>query len=212
MYNFCCCCFHKLWLIHWLSVSICCKYKYNWNANLCTARLEKCDEKKFVVLQKLSPFIINHEFNKFPNIPRGCKTYWIDEFSQVNSTETLKTIAVLFYYAVCLFVCLFWEYYLMLGLLMHSREMSDDEIPNVGREFDERHHWHSLKPLSDDYDRTKKSLTGKIPPSLLILKVNQQRTVFTVWNHSTSLNYIVNISLFRKTSKRSWAKETVFSS
>ena len=113
---------------------------------------------------------------------------------------------------VCLFVCLFWEYYLMLGLLMHSREMSDDEIPNVGREFDERHHWHSLKPLSDDYDRTKKSLTGKIPPSLLILKVNQQRTVFTVWNHSTSLNYIVNISLFRKTSKRSWAKETVFSS
>ena len=68
----------------------------------------------------------------------------------------------------------------MLGLLMHSREMSEDEIPNVGREFDERHHWHSLKPLSDDYDRTKKSLTGKIPPSLLILKVNPQRTVFTV--------------------------------
>ena len=113
---------------------------------------------------------------------------------------------------VCLFVCLFWGYYLMLGLFMHRREMSDDEIPNVGREFDERYHWHSLKPLSDDYDRTKKSLTGKIPPSLLILKVNQQRTVFTVWNHSTSLNYIVNISLFRKTSKRSWAKETVFTS
>ena len=113
---------------------------------------------------------------------------------------------------VCLFVCLFWGYYLMLGLFMHRREMSDDEILNVGREFDERYHWHSLKPLSDDYDRTKKSLTGKIPPSLLILKVNQQRTVFTVWNHSTSLNYIVNISLFRKTSKRSWAKETVFSS
>ena len=113
---------------------------------------------------------------------------------------------------VCLLVCLFWGYYLMLGLFMHRREMSDDETPNVGREFDERYHWHSLKPLSDDYDRTKKSLTGKIPPRLLILKVNQQRTVFTVWNHSTSLNYIVNISLFRKTSKRSWAKETVFSS
>ena len=135
--------------------------------------------------------------------------------SLVKWTQQKPWKRLLFYFImqfVCLFVCLFWEYYLMLGLLMHSREMSDDEIPNVGREFDERHHWHSLKPLSDDYDRTKKSLTGKIPPSLLILKVNQQRTVFTVWNHSTSLNYIVNISLFRKTSKRSWAKETVFSS
>ena len=115
MYNFCCCCFHKLWLINWLSVSICRKYKYNWNTDLCTVRLEKCDDKKFVVLQKLSPFIINHEFKKFPNIPRGCKTYWIDEFSQVNSIETLKTIAVLIYYAVCLFVCLF-----VLGILFNA--------------------------------------------------------------------------------------------
>ncbi|CAH3109016.1 unnamed protein product [Pocillopora meandrina] len=44
-----------------------------------------------------------------------------------------------------------------------SEEMSDDEVPNVGREFDERYHWHSLKPLSDDYDRTKKSITEKPP-------------------------------------------------
>ncbi|CAH3109026.1 unnamed protein product [Pocillopora meandrina] len=47
-----------------------------------------------------------------------------------------------------------------------SEEMSDDEIPNVGREFDERYHWHSLKPLSDDYDRTKKSITEKPPKDL----------------------------------------------
>ena len=68
----------------------------------------------------------------------------------------------------------------MPGLFLLRREMSDGDIPNVGREFDERYHWHSLKPLSDDYDRTKKSITGKIPPSLIKLKVNQQRTVFTV--------------------------------
>ena len=55
---------------------------------------------------------------------------------------------------------------------MHHREMSDDKIPNVGREFDERYHWHSLKPLSDDYDRTNKDTTGKIPPSLIKFKVN----------------------------------------
>ena len=62
----------------------------------------------------------------------------------------------------------------MPGLFMFCRETSDDDIPNVGREFDERYHWHYLRPLSDDYDRTKKSITGKIPPSLL--KLNQQRT------------------------------------
>ena len=135
--------------------------------------------------------------------------------SLVKWTQQKPWKRLLFYFImqfVCLFVCLFWGYYLMLGLFMHHREMSDDEIPNVGREFDERYHWHSLKPLFDDYDRTKKSITGKIPPSLLILKVNQQITVFTVWNHSTSLNYVVNTSLFRKTSKRSLSKETVFSS
>ena len=144
----------------------------------------------------------------------------IELMSLVKWTQQKPWKRLLFYFImqfvclffVCLLVCLFWGYYLMLGLFMHRREMSDDEIPNVGREFDERYHWHSLKPLSDDYDRTKKSFTGKIPPSLLILKVNQQRTVFTVWNHSTFLNYIVNISIFRKTSKRSWAKETVFTS
>ena len=62
----------------------------------------------------------------------------------------------------------------MPGLFMFCRETSDDDIPHVGREFDERYHWHSLRPLSDDYDRTKKSITGKIPPSLL--ELNQQRT------------------------------------
>ena len=49
----------------------------------------------------------------------------------------------------------------MPGLFLLRREMSDDDIPNVGREFDERYHWHSLKPLSDDYDRTNKDTTGK---------------------------------------------------
>ena len=60
----------------------------------------------------------------------------------------------------------------MPGLFLLRREMSDDDISNVGREFDERYHWHSLKPLSDDYDRTKKDTTGKIPPSLIKFKVN----------------------------------------
>ena len=68
----------------------------------------------------------------------------------------------------------------MLGLFMLRRETSDDEIPSVGREFDERYHWHSLRPLSDDYDRTKKSIIGKISPSLIELKVKQQITAFTV--------------------------------
>lgn len=33
----------------------------------------------------------------------------------------------------------------------------------IGKEFDERHHWHSLRPLSDDYDRTKQSIKDKLP-------------------------------------------------
>ena len=41
------------------------------------------------------------------------------------------------------------------------RDKREDEVFNVGREFDERYHWHSLKPLSDDYDRKKKSIEGK---------------------------------------------------
>ncbi|CAH3109010.1 unnamed protein product [Pocillopora meandrina] len=44
-----------------------------------------------------------------------------------------------------------------------AEETSDDDIPNIGREFDERYHWHSLRPLSDDYDRTKKSITDNPP-------------------------------------------------
>ena len=36
------------------------------------------------------------------------------------------------------------------------RDENEDEVFNIGREFDEIYHWHSLKPLSDDHDRTKK--------------------------------------------------------
>lgn len=35
------------------------------------------------------------------------------------------------------------------------RVEDEDEVFNIGREFDELYHWHSLKPLSDDFDRTK---------------------------------------------------------
>ena len=37
------------------------------------------------------------------------------------------------------------------------RDKDEDEVVNcyIGREFDELYHWHSLKPLSDDFDRTK---------------------------------------------------------
>ena len=31
----------------------------------------------------------------------------------------------------------------------------EDEVFNIGREFDELYHWHSLRPLSDDFERTK---------------------------------------------------------
>jgi len=36
-------------------------------------------------------------------------------------------------------------------------DKDEDEVVNcyIGREFDELYHWHSLKPLSDDFDRTK---------------------------------------------------------
>ncbi|XP_015748558.1 PREDICTED: probable ATP-dependent RNA helicase DDX60, partial [Acropora digitifera] len=34
-------------------------------------------------------------------------------------------------------------------------DKDEDEVFNIGREFDELYHWHSLKPLSDDFDRTK---------------------------------------------------------
>ena len=35
------------------------------------------------------------------------------------------------------------------------RDEDEDEVFNIGREFDELYHWHSLRPLSDDFDRTK---------------------------------------------------------
>ena len=33
-------------------------------------------------------------------------------------------------------------------------EDEDEPVFNIGREFDEVYHWHSLRPLSDDFDRT----------------------------------------------------------
>ena len=41
------------------------------------------------------------------------------------------------------------------------RDEDEDEVFNIGREFDELYHWHSLRPLSDDFDRTKAG-EGKI--------------------------------------------------
>ncbi|XP_078360877.1 putative ATP-dependent RNA helicase DDX60 [Oculina patagonica] len=40
---------------------------------------------------------------------------------------------------------------------------SQDEVFNIGREFDERYHWHSLRPLTDKYERTKETFTEKPP-------------------------------------------------
>ena len=42
-----------------------------------------------------------------------------------------------------------------LSICFSFREEDEDEVFNVGREFDERYHWHSLRPLSDDFERTK---------------------------------------------------------
>ena len=41
------------------------------------------------------------------------------------------------------------------------REETEDEVLLIGKEFDEKYHWHSLRQLSDDYDRTKKTFTGE---------------------------------------------------
>ncbi|XP_044173202.1 probable ATP-dependent RNA helicase DDX60 isoform X1 [Acropora millepora] len=37
---------------------------------------------------------------------------------------------------------------------MAGDEDEDEPVFNIGREFDEVYHWHSLRPLSDDFDRT----------------------------------------------------------
>lgn len=46
-------------------------------------------------------------------------------------------------------------------LYFFFRDEDENEVFNIGREFDELYHWHSLKPLSDDFDRTKAD-QGKI--------------------------------------------------
>ncbi|XP_022803055.1 probable ATP-dependent RNA helicase DDX60 [Stylophora pistillata] len=38
-----------------------------------------------------------------------------------------------------------------------------NEIFNSGKEFDERYHWHALKPLTDDFERTKQQFKDKPP-------------------------------------------------
>lgn len=43
---------------------------------------------------------------------------------------------------------------------MAEFESGEENLLNNGREFDERYHWHSMKPLSDDYDKAKKLITG----------------------------------------------------
>lgn len=40
------------------------------------------------------------------------------------------------------------------------RDEIDDIVFSDGRAFDEQYHWHSLKPLSDDYDRSKQDFKG----------------------------------------------------
>lgn len=41
------------------------------------------------------------------------------------------------------------------------RDETKDEVFPIGKEFDELYHWHSLKPLSDDFDRTKQAFEGE---------------------------------------------------
>lgn len=44
--------------------------------------------------------------------------------------------------------------------LVFFRDGVDDTVFYEGRAFDELYHWHSLRPLSDDYDRTKSDIKG----------------------------------------------------
>ena len=41
------------------------------------------------------------------------------------------------------------------------RGETEDEVLMIGKEFDEQYHWHSLRPLTDDFDRTKQSFAGE---------------------------------------------------
>ena len=41
------------------------------------------------------------------------------------------------------------------------RDETEDKVFPIGKEFDELYHWHSLKPLSDDFDRTKQAFKGE---------------------------------------------------
>jgi len=40
-------------------------------------------------------------------------------------------------------------------LCFSFRDEDEEQVFNIGREFDELYHWHSRRPLSDDFDRTK---------------------------------------------------------
>ncbi|CAH3109022.1 unnamed protein product, partial [Pocillopora meandrina] len=44
-----------------------------------------------------------------------------------------------------------------------AEDETKDEVFPIGKEFDELYHWHSLKPLSDDFDRTKQAFKDKPP-------------------------------------------------
>ena len=46
-------------------------------------------------------------------------------------------------------------------LFSYLRDEAVNEIFNSGKEFDERYHWHALKPLTDDFERTKQQFKGK---------------------------------------------------
>ena len=41
------------------------------------------------------------------------------------------------------------------------RGETEDEVLMIGKEFVEQYHWHSLRPLTDDLDRTKQSFAGE---------------------------------------------------
>ncbi|PFX17719.1 putative ATP-dependent RNA helicase DDX60 [Stylophora pistillata] len=40
---------------------------------------------------------------------------------------------------------------------------AENEVFNSGKEFDELYHWHTLKPLTDDFERTKQQFKDKPP-------------------------------------------------
>ena len=59
------------------------------------------------------------------------------------------------------------------------RDQTEEEVLLIGKEFDEKYHWHSLSSLSDNFDRTKQSFAGETPKAK---RGNEHRKSYFILN------------------------------